>query len=566
MGLFGYLYGSLEKTAAVKNLGVVNCDISASTDGARVGAIAGYTYYPVSLDRCYSSGTVSATGDATTIPLAGGLVGLLDIGGSITDCYNECTVESSYEAGGVAGCIYTQSTVNGCCNFGAVRGASIVGGICGANFAAKVINCANYGPVEAAPKVEGDPACVGGIAGISQSSGAGSCIENCINTGSVSSGEKSGGILGSNSGNIPVSDCYYLDSSAKGIGSGTDTTAKCTYDGMTKKATFEGFDFDHVWEIGKNGRLFPGLTALNLPACTKHVWSGWTEVRPAKCEVPGEKTRYCTVCGRIEKGTIDALQHVYGPWSVTTAPKCGVAGEETQICTVADCQHPQTRPVPALEHLWDGGTVTKASDCKSEGTKVFACTRTDCKATKDEAIPLGDHTFGEWKTVTAATCTENGEKERTCTVCSEKTEKETIKALGHDFPNPTELKAATCTEAGLEGGFCVRCNLEASQEIPAKGHSWGEETVVRPATHTEVGIREKKCSVCEEVYREEIPMLTDSSDQEDAHSSGSDASANSSSENSAEGEGSLLWILLVSGCVIVGGGILCVVLLCKKKK
>lgn len=52
-----------------------------------------------------------------------------------------------------------------------------------------------------------------------------------------------------------------------------------------------------------------------------------------------------------------------------------------------------------------------------------------------------DHEFGNWTTTKTATCTKNGQKERTCNECGH-TEKETIKAPGHDYVG------GICTECG----------------------------------------------------------------------------------------------------------------------
>jgi len=120
-GLFGYM-GS---NAIVKNVGIVNCDIAASSYvGGVVGSNASGT-----VENCYATGNVTA-------PVAvGGVVGG-NTGGRVQNCYSTCTVTATGYAGGVAG-----SNVENCYATGNVScSENDVGGVVGNN-ASTVKNC-----------------------------------------------------------------------------------------------------------------------------------------------------------------------------------------------------------------------------------------------------------------------------------------------------------------------------------------------------------------------------------------------------------------------------------------
>ena len=219
------------------------------------GGIAGYNYGSIS--NCYNTGSVTSS-SSHYVSYAGGIVG--DNDGTISECYNTGNVTSSSSssysnAGGIAGYNSSSGTISNCYNTGSVTAStapySYAGGIVGDN-SGTISNCYNTGSVTA-------PSRAGGIAGDNSGS-----ISECYNTGSVVasfSDSNAGGIAGYNSGTI--SECYYLDSVSKGVGSGTDTAAKCTIDEMKRQGTFAGFDFGEVWELtAGNSYPFPTLQAL----------------------------------------------------------------------------------------------------------------------------------------------------------------------------------------------------------------------------------------------------------------------------------------------------------------
>ena len=125
VGLFG---GRISSVAEIKNVGVINVDISGQNyTGGLVGFNNGST-----ITNCYSTGVVSGNNDAFNI---GGLVGLNYGGGTIINCFSMCAVSknsSDDNIGGLVGLNYGGSTIINCYCTGYVSGAcSFIGGLVG---------------------------------------------------------------------------------------------------------------------------------------------------------------------------------------------------------------------------------------------------------------------------------------------------------------------------------------------------------------------------------------------------------------------------------------------------
>lgn len=127
-GLFGYNNGLIE------NLALIDVNIKG---GASAGGIAGVNWgsmFPQSpgrIERCYTTGTISA--EDRDMPRAGGIAGLMQGGGTISDCYSTASVSSvllgpvyagNYyaHAGGIVGLAYNRSITN-CYSAGVVTGS-----------------------------------------------------------------------------------------------------------------------------------------------------------------------------------------------------------------------------------------------------------------------------------------------------------------------------------------------------------------------------------------------------------------------------------------------------------
>jgi hypothetical protein len=204
--VYGGLFGLVNK-ATIKNLGMEDAEICvATTSGtAYAGGIVGYVYEKSTISNCYNTGAVTA----------------------------ESSSSHAY-AGGIAGYVYDSSTIS---------------------------NCYNTGTVSATAASQ---AYAGGVVGYVFQDNA---IDNCYNTGAVTASSSyeayAGGIAGYVSGSI--SNCYYLGTASKGVGSGTDTAIKCTTTQMKQQATFVGFDFTNTWTMaGNTGYPYPELIAVPM--------------------------------------------------------------------------------------------------------------------------------------------------------------------------------------------------------------------------------------------------------------------------------------------------------------
>jgi hypothetical protein len=126
------LFGCLESGAEVRNLGVVNVNIT--TYGDYVGPLVGCNFGKVT--QCHSTGSVSG------MNFVGGLVGL-NYSGRLTACYSTSTVSGDNRVGGLAGNNGTQyrydrpaGSVTQCYSTGRVSGTAWgwgTGGLVGAS-------------------------------------------------------------------------------------------------------------------------------------------------------------------------------------------------------------------------------------------------------------------------------------------------------------------------------------------------------------------------------------------------------------------------------------------------
>lgn len=202
-GLFGML-----RNATVRNLTISDSNISVTLDSGTVGTLAGNAHDTV-IENCHvtDSVTVSAAYHAggligsasdgqiigctnaaavtSTDANAGGIATMCD---SIQDCSNSGAITASDDAGGITATLNSSAT--NCENTGEIKAREYAGGIC-ASFGDGALNskdndntvamkgCTNSGTVTS----ETDPA-----GGITSRASAGSIVD-CVNTGTVTSGD-----------------------------------------------------------------------------------------------------------------------------------------------------------------------------------------------------------------------------------------------------------------------------------------------------------------------------------------------------------------------------------------
>ena len=330
-GIAGYNGGTISNCY---NTGSASASVSASSSDSFAGGIAGDNSYGGTIRDCYNTGSVSATATSTSSSShAGGIAG--HNSGTISNCYNTGSVSStaSYSSsyvGGIAG--YNGGTISNCYNTGSVSAtatstssSSRAGGIAGYNgYDGTISNCYNTGSVSSSSSYS----YAGGIAGLNFNGGNGGTIRNCYNAGSVSASSSSrsnaGGIAGWNDGTIrdcynigsissssyaggiagynreggTISNCYYLNIIAKGVGGGTDNTVSCTLKQMTQQDTFVGFDFDTVWTMeGNEDYLYPELQ--NVPMQFEKELASISVTPPTKTEYLEGKEQLDVTGGKL---------------------------------------------------------------------------------------------------------------------------------------------------------------------------------------------------------------------------------------------------------------------------
>jgi hypothetical protein len=250
------LFGRLEHTARVMNLGVVDVDL---TGTIAVGGLAGYAAGAVY--NCQSTGRVVSTGgdagglvgsnngtirasfsttDVVASGRAGGLVGR-NQGGTLIDCHSTATVFGPSSAGGLVGA--NEGSISTSHSHADVVGGSRLGALVGSN-AGRISSCSSAGNVAGGDYVGG---LVGRNAGRISSSYSIAAIAGRHPATTVTGSPAVltvGGLVGANAGQGGdiVRDSYFLDPEDGG-GPDNQIGKVLTAAQMMQQAGFIGWDF-----------------------------------------------------------------------------------------------------------------------------------------------------------------------------------------------------------------------------------------------------------------------------------------------------------------------------------
>jgi hypothetical protein len=293
IGLFSYIDSP---NAEIKNLGLLNTNIDAGSNGDYVGSITGRLENGTVIDCFAEGGRVSGnncvgglvgensggtiSGSYTTVVVsgdwavgglmgisrygmisnchaigpvagedeAGGLVGA-NVGGTIANCYASGLVDGGkygYEIGGLVGGNWENSIISESYAAGSVLGEELVGGLVGYN-KNTISNCYACGTVT------GNNSSVGGLVGASWRV---STISNCYATGLVEGGDFfGGGLVGFgwwSTNDVVIASFWNIETSGQSSSAGG--TGKTTAEMQTKNTfTSAGWDFTtSVWTIKEN--------------------------------------------------------------------------------------------------------------------------------------------------------------------------------------------------------------------------------------------------------------------------------------------------------------------------
>lgn len=215
-GLFGIVSGT------VKDVNVLDLSLTAAYN--YLGGIAGILKEGGEVCGCTVSGAISGAeyGSEAYGSFVGGIVGESD--GTIEDCESYCEIKDTlYSVGGIAG-VVKKGSITSCINYGDVEGFGMVGGIVGDINDGSISDCSNSGDVSGIVNSSNtrENRSIGGIAGDAQTTSITNCentgdinadeltaiggvvgylwfdatVEDCTNSGSVTGGDQTGGIVG----------------------------------------------------------------------------------------------------------------------------------------------------------------------------------------------------------------------------------------------------------------------------------------------------------------------------------------------------------------------------------
>ncbi len=137
-------------------------------------------------------------------------------------------------------------------------------------------------------------------------------------------------------------------------------------------------------------RLILILSVLLIAACLYGCGEGglfcthrYTEsIKESTCAEDGEKTRTCSLCGKIKKIKLDKKPHEYSEWTETAKVSCTEDGVKTRACSVCGAEERAVTESPGHSY-GEYITVITPSDVQ-DGLTVRQCTV--CEATEEKVI------------------------------------------------------------------------------------------------------------------------------------------------------------------------------------
>ena len=472
-------------------------------------------------------GTVAST-SLYTAAIAGRLRG-----GTIENCQNYCTVDSSHSGGayvgGLAGYVSEKGKILDCANYGSIgnNGGYYVGGIAGFILYNSLEN------VDDTPSITGclNTASVfgseaGGICGHQR----GTTIRECVNTGTITGRTYVGGIVGRayaknckiiwhededdekiyyEQNSAFIHDCYntgeILTTSGYGCGGIAGSFTRCssysdTHSHPDPQNTCMGLK--NCYNVGKVTQQNPKGYSGDILGYLSYEWKVYYMPAPEGClylsginpDVNSKISEFTKNNGGAECSESQLKdQNFYTGYNFNSV----WTWDNTRAYPYAILQRVDL-PLSVCNHNYV--LTSSTATCTEAGTATYTCTK--CGDSYTEDVPAKGHT----EVIDAAvepTCTETGLTEgKHCSVCNEVLVKQNVvPAKGHTEVIDAAVEP-TCTETGLtEGKHCSVCNevLVAQTVVPAKGHTEVIDAAVEP-TCTETGLTEgKHCSVCNEV-------------------------------------------------------------------
>lgn len=313
---------------------------NAENDNA-MGGIVGRMGDGGKIELCVNSGRIFADGNGNSGDFKGAVAGVVGISNGstqITACLNRGEVKAVYSTLCIAGILGRTETGNSaapcitsCVNLGNVikennkneRPAGIASYMRGG----KVISCANLGRISC----NNTDAC--GIIGYYNGSGALLNVEYNYNGGEIA-GSASYGIMRVNGtanlrpvSNFVVSGVTACNDNVNAVvcNDKADLITRVTAEkdagfvsDMPGSAAVNGgwpiarWQCTHAFDLSAapEGKICSNCGALVEASECRHSFGAWTETKAPTADLPGEKTRTCTLCGAVETAVIPAINGV----------------------------------------------------------------------------------------------------------------------------------------------------------------------------------------------------------------------------------------------------------------
>ena len=517
LGLFGYVKGTADKKAEIKNLtltGKLNITENYRNSYAYSGGLVGAAEY-VSFTDVTTDVTVTAKQGTAPYPWSyiGGFAGTVK-NADFLRCVNNGSVTSDgdYVSGFVPKSETT--TYTACANNGAITGRTKIGGLGAEVKSTKVVDSCNTGAIGLIAYGTGKQA----IGGLFAEIRYGSSITRSYNSGAVTGDCYVGGLVGSvgSSSDATNGPSYIVDSYNSGAITGHSDKYYCGIGGLVGKldaSSSRVYEQSYVHNCYNTGTVTDlGLkTAGNPGAAIGVMHADYSE--GSYLEV---KDVYYRACGLEGLGMmVYSTMHDPSVFVEMSAEAMKASGFVTKLGASfkADgtCMQKVNGGYPILvwqklaegqsEHTLEKTTVVDPT-CTEQGYTIYTCTA--CGETvKADFVPANGHSYEE--SVVAPTCEKDGYTNHVCSVCGDSYRDNYVDAAGHQYT--LTVTAPTCTAAGYTTHLCSVCGHSYVDSIvPATGHSY-EDTVTAP-TCTAAGYTTHTCSVCGDSYIDTIVPAT----------------------------------------------------------
>ena len=510
LGLFGYVKGTADKKAEIKNLtltGKLNITENYRNSYAYSGGLVGGAEYVSFTDVTVD---VAVTAKQGTAPYpwsyVGGFAGTVK-NADFLRCVNNGSVTSDgdYVSGFAA--LSEKTTYTSCMNNGAITARTKVGGIGAEVKSTKSTDCGNTGAISLVEYGTGKQA----IGGLFAEIRYGSALTRCYNTGAVTGDCYVGGLVGSvgSSSDATNGPSYIVDSYNSGAITGHSDKYYCGIGGLVGKldaSSSRVYEQSYVHNCYNTGTVTDlGLkTAGNPGAAIGVMHADYSE--GSYLEV---KDVYYRACGLEGLGMmVYSTMHDPSVFVEMSAEAMKASGFVTKLGASfkADgtCMQKVNGGYPILvwqklaegqsEHTLEKTTVVDPT-CTEQGYTIYTCTA--CGETvKADFVPANGHSYEE--SVVAPTCEKDGYTNHVCSVCGDSYRDNYVDAAGHQYT--LTVTAPTCTAAGYTTHTCSVCGDSYIDTIvPATGHDYVWQ-ITRVPTCTAEGVKTFTCTHCGDSY------------------------------------------------------------------